>query len=430
VAIAPAPVKEQAEYKLPEVVGGVAVGGGGRYLCLLFPKLGKVGIFDVNVAKLTHYVPAPEENARVAATMNDLFVLLPTAGLIRRHDLADGKQEKSVKVEVKDRVDSFAAGSASAGPLLLSDGNRRARLLDADTLQPMEAPEARGGYRFGLEQGLYTASADGRTVGWSGVGGGMPNGAGCLTLRPDRVEMKAQHIGSWFVAAAPDGRHVFPAGYGGLTDQMTAASDVVFSATDNRGGTFNKTYLPAVHGPFYVHCHTKLFKQGDEPDWGVSVSAYGNNTPIAVLKDVPIPTYSDLAAIRDLGFHNCIQLIPKAKLLAIIPSQRDRLVLVPLDLEAALEKSGADYLLFTSDPPAVARRGAELEYRVAARGKGGKVTFSLESGPDGMTVSQDGILRWKVPADFTDAQVTVIVLGKSAAGREGYQTFPLRVEGQ
>src|SRR5262245_16903314 len=44
--------------------------------------------------------------------------------------------------------------------------------------------------------------------------------------------------------------------------------------------------------------------------------------------------------------------IPRAKLIVLFPEGNDRLELYPFDVESALEKSGLDYLLVSSRPPA------------------------------------------------------------------------------
>jgi len=58
--------------------------------------------------------------------------------------------------------------------------------------------------------------------------------------------------------------------------------------------------------------------------------------------------------------------------------------------------------------------------------KGG-VKVKLESGPPGMTVSGQGRVSWKVPADFAPGEVDVILGIGDASGQETFQTFRLTV---
>jgi hypothetical protein len=134
-----------------------------------------------------------------------------------------------------------------------------------------------------------------------------------------------------------------------------------------------------------------------------------------------------MGSLRGVGMEKCVHLIPRAKLLVVLPATRDRLLLHPLDLQAELAKKGIDYLLMTSLPPDQVRRGKTLEYAMQACCLVGAMTFRLESGPDGMTVTPDGKLTWAVPADFANKDVSVIVSVKSAGGKEIFHNFRVAV---
>ena len=56
------------------------------------------------------------------------------------------------------------------------------------------------------------------------------------------------------------------------------------------------------------------------------------------------------------------------------------------------------------------------------------MTFALENGPKGMTVSATGEVRWKVPRAFDDKTAGVIILVKDATGRELFHVFDINVE--
>ena len=79
--------------ELPAPIADVAVGGGGRYLILSLPQIGKLAVFDVNEAKVVHYIPVAEDTVRLAAGMNKLMVLLPRAGILQRWDLTTFERE-------------------------------------------------------------------------------------------------------------------------------------------------------------------------------------------------------------------------------------------------------------------------------------------------------------------------------------------------
>ena len=58
----------------------------------------------------------------------------------------------------------------------------------------------------------------------------------------------------------------------------------------------------------------------------------------------------------------------------------------------------------------------------------GGVRFTLEEGPDGMTLSPDGVLRWQVPADRAGKSFDVIVTLRDSAPREITHAFTMKLE--
>ena len=114
-------------------------------------------------------------------------------------------------------------------------------------------------------------------------------------------------------------------------------------------------------------------------------------------------------------------------MIVVLPPSNDRLVLTPFDVDAALEKSGIDYLLVTTQPTVTARRGEEYVYPVAVKSKKGGVTYRVDSGPPGLSVSPAGEVRWRVPADFKGTTAEVILTVRDAAGQEAFHVFSVRI---
>jgi hypothetical protein len=112
-----------------------------------------------------------------------------------------------------------------------------------------------------------------------------------------------------------------------------------------------------------------------------------------------------------------------------VPATRDELRLYPADLDAALESSGRDYVLYLSSAPARFAKGKLFTYQAEVRAKGGRVTFKLESAPKGMTVNDAGLVRWAVPPDFPGERVDVILAARNVGGQEVFQTFTLTATG-
>lgn len=123
----------------------------------------------------------------------------------------------------------------------------------------------------------------------------------------------------------------------------------------------------------------------------------------------------------------CLHLIPSANLLVAVGRSQDVLDLYRVDLEAALAESEIDYLLVTSRPPPVIEAGQSLNYQMKVLSKQGEVTYKLESGPEGMTLGKDGLLKWKVPADMEKQSHAIIILVSDKSGRDVFHTFDLQI---
>jgi hypothetical protein len=434
VPIHPAPIKEETTYNLPDAVQRLAVGGGGRFLVMHFPKQRKLGVFDVNEAKITWYVPVEDGAVYFAAGMSKLLVYLPSAGLMQCWDLLTHEREKIGKLaESPGKVEAFCMGSASAGPLLACwDG--RGRLFDIDTFEPMPVGEEGALPGGGLTGGNYWASADGRVFGHNG-NWGMPNGVACTTLEEGKAKGAYEHWNSLFVQPGPDGKLVYAGGAGVFTNRVKPTPDAVYSPPHGPGNADPlHVYLPALHGSYYMHMHLKADLHGprkplnpNDPELGLTVYVVGVRKPIAQLPGLGLVTQATMNALEGVGLTGSVHLVPRARLLIVIPSSRDRLLLHPLDLEKALEDSGVNYLLVTSDPPVEARPGQTLTYQINVKSKAGGVTFRLESGPSGMAVAKDGKLTWTVPADFGEKRADVIVSIRDADGQERFHTFALEL---
>jgi hypothetical protein len=423
--IRPGAVKSPTAVDLPERVHGVTVGGGGRFLLLHFQSLRKLGVFDANEAKVVDYVPLDEDNVSVAAGMNKFVVFQPGQGAVRRYDLLTRRREADAKLELGGRLLSFCMGAGSDGPVLVS-GERTFHLLDLETLRPLELPPAENARGQGLAGYSYWSGGPGRLFGATRAGGGSPSGVATLVLRRDGLRLNYEHESSWFVVPGPDGKNVFVGGHGLKLADLSPSPDG--EGFPNSRGNVETTYLPAHHGPFFMRLHVFSLPgrpRDGAPERGVTVYLLGSHKPLAQLADVGVVGYDEFRALAGLGYPGSVHLLPWADLLVVVPASRDKLLLHPVDLNAALARSGVPYLFVTSAPPARFRPGEKLEYQVEARSQAGGVTYHLEAGPPGMAVTPAGRLEWTPPADFAGQEVSVVVNVRAGDGRQTLHSFVL-----
>jgi hypothetical protein len=250
----------------------------------------------------------------------------------------------AVPLAGEGKVKSLTLGSASNGPLLVQSGGDGPGVfvpltfVDVHTLKPLAAKWGPNG-GGPLDPRTVRASANGKVFGLTGWGP--------VTLVWDEGRVSITHLiqgGGMYVVPAPDGKTVFT-DMGVYTDQLQPAAGM--------GNVRNA--LPAAHGRYYIA--------------GDSVYILGDSRPIVTMPaekpaqqppGAPQFNFNDPLAL-DKRFH----FIPDAKLEIHIPMSNDRLVLKRLDIEAALEKSGIDYLFITSHAPGTAKRGATFRYQLA-----------------------------------------------------------------
>jgi S1-C subfamily serine protease len=399
----PALGEEKTVKRLPGTVADVQIGGAGRYLILQLPKLHQLAVFDVNEAWVTHYLPAADDNARFAAGLDKVVIGLPRKGVLERWSLTSWQRELAVASPIKGDIRSVAMGSASDGPLTVNG-----RFLDLRSFQllPIKYPEnAENGWESDTQ---VFASADGTTFGaW-----GSTSSRSVWVLQGSEVKSFGGPEDLGHVVPGPDG-HVIFTSQGLFTNQLQPM------APKERNVGF---CLPAVQGSFFVSLTPNT---PDGKGGTLSLHLLGNDRPLAKLDHFHNLVFDGWG--RDpLGPHKRFFFIPQAKLLIILPQTNDQLILHRFDVDALLENSGIDYLLVTSQPPTSALREGTYTYQLTVKSKKGGIKYALDSGPEGMEISETGLVRWPVPADAKDEQAVVITV-RDAAGQEAFHTFTIKI---
>ena len=117
--------------------------------------------------------------------------------------------------------------------------------------------------------------------------------------------------------------------------------------------------------------------------------------------------------------------LPWCGLFVTLPYDDQHVHLHRFDLTKALKSSGKDFLFVTSVPPYRALKGRTLSYRIKVMSKQGGLRFRLESGPEGLTVKDNGQVTWNLPAETSMETATVIVSIRDRAGNEIIHAFEL-----
>jgi predicted Zn finger-like uncharacterized protein len=416
----------------------VAVGGGGRYLVLKTPGDRKLAVFDVNAGKVAFTVPVASPEVPFAAGRDKLVVVVPESKVIERWDLPSGQRDIAVVLNLRDPPSKICMGSASSGPVFVLTKDRfrgEQAFLDLQTLQPIDfARDKQRGMPPGNASEVR-ASADGSVFAMISTDS-SPGGLRSYVIEGNRVNFYYKHKTVGVLLPGPDGRIIYGSG-GPRTNQLNEIGPTPEES-------FEVPSIPSQNGPFYLTPEglptLSLFgRQGwtsrpkAEGNLGLSLHLEGVDRPLVTLgalEGYEKPRKLDLAGIADesgMPLDKRIHLIPDAKVLVLIPKAGDKLILHRLDVDGALEKSGVDYFFVRSQPPAQARKGSAYRYTIVAKSRLGGVKFTLASGPPGATVSGDGLLEWKVPADYAEADASFIVSLSNRSGKEILHTFRIGV---
>ncbi|MCI0702019.1 MAG: trypsin-like peptidase domain-containing protein [Planctomycetia bacterium] len=411
VAIKPPTLAENKVVKqLPEVFSDVAVAGGGRYLIFQLPKLKKLAVFDVSEARITNYIPLAEEKAVFAAGLDAVIVGLPGAGRLERWSLTTFEREKNVSHvgEIRDLLMGHSATWA-----VIVDG----LFLDPVTLKPL--PLKYHGYNKSTPERAWVhqefplyASGDGTVYARWSANQSPTEGS---TRVQEGSELKYFH--GWNVThmiPGPNGRWLYT-GKGVMTREMKYAN-----TDDEKYGYC----LPATSGDYFFS-----LTSADDKGVGGTFTIYhrGMKGPIAKLDKADHGLRFEHWGREGLnGPWRRVFFIPDAKVIIVLPVSNDRVVMHKFDTDDALEKSGLDYLFVTSQPPRNVKPGTTFTYPLQVKSKHGGLTFKLDSGPKGMTVSATGVVTWAVPADATGDQEVILTV-KDKTGQDVFHTFTVKV---
>jgi S1-C subfamily serine protease len=418
--------------KTPAIITDCVPAGGGNYLVVFFKKLRKLGIFNFAQKKFTGYISVPSSEIVFTAGGSKIIAVDPGNGLIMRYDLFSGDRELTQRVPVTGVVRQIAMGSNTEGPLLVrwaagTNSYDRASydLVDIDTLQRIPlAKNIKAHYsRYGDNIHLRP-SADGSVV---GVWGSSSSDLGVFIFYEDSVEYKRDYQSVGAVVPGPNGRYLFTGRGGYYTTSLKSVSEDLKSA--------RQVLIPALEGPYFLGLTSlgKGSRSYDREYDAVNVYITGSSTPLFT-EQLDKSVIGKLSKGRG-GYYNKtdftldrkVHFLPSSGTLAVIPDAADKIVLVPMNIMASLNKSGIDYLFVASQPRTTAFVDEEYSYQLKVISKHGKVKFSIESGPDGMFISDDGLVTWTPYSSDVATQVSVIILITDDSGQEIFHSFNINV---
>ena len=422
---AQAPDAAIQEFKLPAPVDNATLGASGRYLIMHIKPLFKLAVFDIETLEIANYIPVSGNRVFFAAGAEKLIVVQPDEGTITRWDLKSFERELTTSFSATYSVTDLAMGSASSGPLVVSsnkDGTNQSdvQFFDVQTLKPIKIDvqtESKFPPRW-HDVFAVRASADGRVFGIA-----ESHSAKIVALRGNSAQLyEDPSRQARFASPGPLGQVIF-ADVGLFNTQLKPLKQDGISRA--------QPTVPATRGPFYLTVDAPVsYTVGDTLLGTVSLQLPPHVTPLATFKDLRLQGMCSsyfkraggLSLDRRLTFH------PPAGHVVAVADESDRLLIKKIDLAAILDRAAIDFLLVMSQPPPSVRPGETYLYQLEVLSKAGDVKCELTTGPEGMTVTPDGLVSWNPAADASALTEHAIVSVSDKSGRSTFHTFAITVQ--
>jgi hypothetical protein len=416
-AAEPPPVPGEVVVDLDGTADQVRSGAAGRLLIFHVKGSDKLTVVDAVAGKIVKQVPAPGD-FHYAADADKLLLVLNNQRAVQRWDLKTMEREKTVLLPDDRPIRLVAMGSAGYGPLAVWPVGK-VEFWDVATLKPL----AVSGKVEDQGQGNLWPSADGLTFaswGWSTVPYDImqlshvtASSADCDIIHtPDGEDYNE----SWAMPSA-DGSMLIRHGarpYNLLTPQVSPIEP---------GPLKGATLLPT-EDPRFLLALRRIDPYKSEGNTCAIVAAVDLRVLYTIRDVEPVTGGMIGSQAGRFGPEPRVHYFPREKLLVTIPESDDKVVVRPFDLKQSLEATGADYLFVISKPHTRLRPGEAFNYQVETLSRAGGIKYKLEEAPDGMKVSDSGLITWKAAAA---GKADVILDVTDASGQEVQHTIVLYV---
>jgi hypothetical protein len=313
-------------------------------------------------------------------------------------------------------------GANSDGPLTVA-GEDDAVMIDLESMEPMKIEGPVGGQ--GKHVSIH-ASFDGRTY------AGIPKGYGPVAYARVRLAGKKTEVREFsstsnavrYAWPTADGTLIFVTGHGLFGPDLGEIPAKWFEGS---------TLMPTVDPRYFIAARALRDERLQKHVCHLHFCTTGERQIVHTL--VGLEELATIASDWQTTFtqqvdagHERVHYIPWANVIVTLPFDNQEIDVRRYDLMKELESSGVEYLFVDSIPPFEAVRGDTLRYPIAVKSKSAAITYRLETGPDGASVSEDGIVTWNIPRETADAATQFIVAIKNGAGKEVLHSFSVRLK--
>ncbi len=402
----------------------------------------------MNAADVVKTIPLESDDALLAAGAKKLVIAYPGARRLERWDLGSLKRDGELRPSPIDGVlQVIAMGSDSDGPLFAywcapqtnprEMQKARSSFIDLESLKVLKvalvsSPDphlsASGGCFLAditsTNRDVRLCASAGGTVFGVWAASDSPADAAPTILQADGrtisglPQLRARSFGIGYVIPGADGRTVFTSRTGIITDRKFAENVPSRAYIPQEAPVF-----PSPDPAYYLS-----LQGGGSISLHVARDSTRLLTVTALEEMVGIPGIDQSLVYDRISVEKRFHLVPAAKLLVTIPTTNDRLVLRRVDISETLARLPGEFLFVTSPAVVGAKAGQPFQHQIDVMSKRGGLSWALNGGPKGMSISTHGVLSWLVPRDLKDAEETAVVGISDASGRKALHKLTIQVE--
>jgi len=414
--------KSPSTLKLPAAVRDLTLAGGGRYFVMHLPTQNQLIVLDVADRKIVGEISLKDNDILFASGRDHVLVYFKQRKTLAALQLPTLSPITNRRLPY-ETVSAMAMPWAGDRPLMLNvssdSGEYGPVFYEPKTLEPIEVREFRSaGHEIAWDlEPRIRPSADGE---WWSVVDDHLNSVRFIDegfrITSDRVRMK---LGAHGVFAVP-----------------SPSEPVMFTNDGRRSFAFfshsaEDFTLPADVNAYYMRIYKWNGHPPPDPSEPCQVNIY-----LARVDRVVYTVKLDSLTVGDLAASLRTELSPEKRIhffsergeIVTLGSSNDKLTWHPVDMGRVHGKASPSYLDFiTRDfmlPVAVP--GSEIGYQFRAISGSGSAFYERIDGPDGLTISADGRLRWRVPLNLGDDPIHFRVRIRNDTGRTDEARFRLR----
>jgi hypothetical protein len=374
----------------------IVTGGYGRYIFFIQKKKWRIIVFDMKERKIIKTLEMPTQNTLLAAGRDKFVMILPEEFIIRRFNYTTFECDMNDKINVSNVI-KIGMGASSNGPLYMMSKNRDnfITLIDLNTLKIKPVIHenlklntyATTNFRISENGNVITA--------WYVLSNytGMNKGI----LKNNTITWTSMDINAGPTMPTDDGSLLFSS-VGIFDNSFKLAAGEKFQKTNcvlGYGGQYfvgiveNKVTVYAMAGFQELHSYTINLS------WRKQWETFSENTL----------------------FDKVIAYFPEYKTLMTVDSAGMSMVLNPIDVNADMKAAGKNYLYVRTSPDLRFKTGTKYSCLVDVQSSCGIDVYSLDQAPEGMKISQSGLIEWQVPEDYKNREETVIISMVDAFGQ-------------